>query len=124
MKQLTLFSIVFLFAACNNRDGASGTGAGGAGAETTTPAHSDGLGVAITEFAELQQAGLGTQDGEYDSQEGMFVPCGASQGKPVQPNQVRIIAGGSCDGMADKLEPRNLMVVRRSGGSFNVVSRN
>jgi hypothetical protein len=125
MKQLTLFSIALLLAACNNQTDKSASGVTQSPtegvAETTTPLNNNGIGVAITVFAELQR-GQGTMQGEYDSQGGMFVPCGATQGMPVQPGEVRKIAG-ACNGMPNKMEP-DLMVVRRSGSQFNVVSRN
>jgi hypothetical protein len=114
MKRLTIFSIVLFLAACNNPDTST---------ETTTPAGQDGLGVAITVFAEWQRGGTaGNIDGEYDSREGMFVPCGATQGVSVQPGEVKALSGGSCGDLAGKLEP-DVLVVRRSGKTFNVISR-
>jgi len=114
MKQLTFFSIALLLAACGNQDSS---------VETTTPAGNEGLGLAITVFAQWQRGSLGNLDGEYDSREGLFGPCGATQGVPITPGEVKIISGGSCDGLPEKLEP-DMMVVRRSGKTFNVVSRN
>jgi hypothetical protein len=114
MKQLTFFSLALLLAACGHQE---------APVETTTPPGNDGLGVAITVFAQWQRGSQGTLDGEYDSREGMFVPCGSTQGMPIKPDEVKVISGGSCDGLPKKLEP-DVLIVRRSGKTFNVVSRN
>ena len=118
MKKLAFFSLVLLLAACGNQPAAVE-----ATTPTTTPSGNDGLGVAITVFAQLQRGSAGNLDGEYDAKEEMFIPCGSTQGMAIKPEEVKIISGGSCDGLAEKMEPERLIVVNRSGGSFKVVSR-
>jgi len=116
MKQLTFLSLALLFAACGGSDATVAT-------DTTTPAGNDGLGVAITVFAQWQRGSQGNVDGEYDSKEGLFVPCGSDTGVPIKQGDVKIIPGGSCDGSGGKMEP-SMLIVKRTGSAINVVSRN
>ena len=88
MKQLTFFSFALLLAACGNHATPPTT-------ESTTPAGQEGLGVAITVFAQWTHGTQGNVDGEYDSKEAMFIPCGSNQGMAINPADVRIISGGS-----------------------------
>ena len=115
MKQLTFLSLVLMLAACGGSDATVAT-------DTTTPAGNDGLGVAITVFAQWQRGSQGNVDGEYDSKEGVFIPCGSDTGVPLKPGDVKIISGGSCDGSGGKMEP-SMLVLKRSGSAINVVSR-
>lgn len=116
MKQLTFLFFALLLAACGGSDATVAT-------DTTTPAGNDGLGVAITVFAQWQRGSQGNVDGEYDSKEGVFIPCGSDTGVPIKPGDVKIISGGSCDGSGGKMEP-SMLVVKRTGSGINVVSRN
>ncbi len=115
MKQLTFLSLALLLAACGNHETPA--------EESTTPPHNEGLGVAITVFAQWQRGIQGNVDGEYDSQEGMFIPCGSNQGMAIKPGDVRIISGGSCgSGITGKMEPE-MRIIKRTGTTFTVVSR-
>ena len=118
MKQITLFSFALFIAACGNHEASSDA------SDSTTPPGKEGVGVAITVFAQWQRPSQGNVDGEYDAKEGMFIPCGSDQGVSIQQGDVKIISGGSCDGGgSEKMEPM-IRIIKRTRTSFNVVSRN
>jgi hypothetical protein len=132
MKHLPFFALLLLAACGNHNSPARPTDTTTttvattptASVATTTPAgQNNSVGVAITEFAEWQRGAQGNVDGEYDSQEGMFIPCGSDQGVAVQAAEVKPMSGGSCDGQGSKMEPERMVVIQRSGPTFHVISR-
>ncbi len=108
MKKLPVVLFV-LIAACHNT-------------KSTTPnGNGDGVKIVITEYAEWRRPN-GDLNGKYDTEEGMFIPCGSDQGQAVDKSQIMALSG-DCDGRPGKPEPE-MHLVRRTGNNFTVISHN